>query len=240
MSIVIQTVRTNLVFADGENTWRWYDAIGPGVTKQLETFATWPVDDTTGYPREWRVTAKGAGSAFTFADTLNGELLITTAGAEDDGINMQLGGVAGECVLLDSSSSVYCGIRLKISDAPQSDLFFGLGVTDTGWSNGITDGAYFRKIDGTSNLEFVWEKNSLETAVVIGTIEADTYYTLEFYFDGSVLYVYVDGAAVAKRQLGRHTFPSDELLRLTLEALTGSTKSIIFNISWIRMIQVRA
>ena len=239
MTVTPQAVRNNLVFADSDNTWRWYDAIGPGVSKHLETFVTWPVDDTTGYPSEWTVLAKGAGNTLALTDTLSGELLITTAGADNNGANMQLGGADGECVMLDSSSTVYCGIRLKTDEAQQSDIFFGLGVTDEDWSGGITDGVYFRKVDGTTNLEFVWEKDSLETAPVIGTMEADTYYTLEFYFDGSVLYVYVDGVEVAKRERTRHTFPDDELLRLALEALTGSAKSITFNVSWICMIQVR-
>ena len=49
--------------------------------------------------------------------------------------------------------------RFKLSDATQSDALVGLAITDTTAIDGVTDGIFFTKDDGDTNLDFVVEKD---------------------------------------------------------------------------------
>lgn len=242
MSVDFYPINDALVLRDSTVTSRLYDAWGSGVVKHLEDFATWAVDDTTGDPTEWNLTiteAGGGANAMVITDRAGGALLITTDAFEDDGVNMQLGQTAGESVLLDDSYPLYCGIRFAINDVDQTDLYFGVGVTDTDWSDGITDGIYFRSVDASAVINFVTEKNSVESVVAAATLVDDTYITLEFYFDGTTIFAYVNGTQVASQLATAATFPDDTELRLTLEFLTGEAIANTLTVEWLRMIHIR-
>lgn len=191
--MTIETIAAHraLVFRDTVNTFRWYNAIGHGVTKYLNDFATLMSDDTTGDATEWMVTITEAGgggdSTHVITDLAGGALLMTSDNQAVDGINMQLGAAAGECISLSSNQYLYFGTELAINDVDQTVIFAGVGVTDTDWSGGITDGIYFRSIDETAALEFVTEKNSVELSAAVATLVDDTHIRLEFLFDGDVL-----------------------------------------------------
>jgi len=190
MSVDMVTINSALVFRDSSIAARLYDAVGSGVVKHEENFAAWPVDDTTGDPTEWEktITEAGAGNTTTvITDKAGGALLITCAANEDDGVNLQLGQAAGESVKLDGAYPLYCGIRLAVNDADQTDLFFGVGVTDTDWSGGITDGVYFASPDASGAVNFITEKNSVESSVAVATLVDDTFVTPEFYYDGATV-----------------------------------------------------
>ena len=242
MSVDMVTINNALVFRDSALPFRIYDAIGDGVVKHEENFAAWPKDDTTGDPTEWVATMKEAGTGVTttvITDRAGGALLITTAAGENDGVNMQLGQAAGESVKLEGSYPLYCGIRLAINDADQTDLFFGVGVTDTDWSGGLTDGMYFASEDATAVLSFVTEKNSVASTTAVGTLVDDTFLTMEFWFDGTSVYSYVNGVQVASMAASAATFPNDEELRLTLEFLTGEGTANTCTVEWLRMVHIR-
>jgi hypothetical protein len=242
MGVDIVSINDALAFRDSSLSWRLYDAVGSGVVKHIESFAAWPVDDTTGDPTEWTPTITEAGAGDTtmvITDKAGGALLITCAANEDDGVNLQLGQVAGESVKLDGSYPLYCGIRLAVNDADQVDLFFGVGVTDTDWSGGITDGVYFSSVDESAVVNFVTEKNSVESSAAVATLVDDTFITLEFYFDGASVYSYVNGVLASSQASGAATFPDDEELRLTLEFLTGEATANTCTVEWLRMIHVR-
>ena len=241
MSVDIVSINDALAFRDSSLPWRIYDAVGSGVVKHEENFAAWPVDDTTGDPTEWTptITEAGADTTTVITDKAGGALLITCAGNEDDGVNLQLGQVAGESVKLDGSYPLYCGIRLAVNDADQVDLFFGVGVTDTDWSGGITDGVYFSSVDESAAVNFVTEKNSVESAVAVATLVDDAFITLEFYYDGATIYAYVNGVEAASIAAGSATFPDDEELRLTLEFLSGEATANTCTVEWLRMVHIR-
>lgn len=242
MTVELHAVNNALVLRDNIYTWRWYDAFGSGVVKYLQEFATLPSDDTTGDATEWELTITEAGAGDTthvVTDRAGGALLITSAGNENDGINMQLGAVAGESVKLDGNYPLYCGIKFAINDVDQTDIFFGVGVTNTDWSGGLTDGLYFRSEDASAVVYLVAEKNSVESVVTAATLADDTYIILEFLFDGSTVYAYADGALQGSIANSSTSFPNDEELRLTLEFLTGEATANTCTVEWLRMIHIR-
>lgn len=177
----------------------------------------------------------GAGeSTVTLADASGGAMVITTDDAENDGVNVQLKGESFG--FSTSQAATYFGARFKISDATQSDFIAGLCITDTTLLGGMTDGVYFRKVDGSTAAEFVTEKDSSETATAaVLTVVADTYYIVEFYFDGSSIEAFVDGTKVAQHTL---TIPDDELLTPSFHFLSGEAAAKTMTVDWVRAIQV--
>lgn len=241
MTVEMVNVQKALVFRDAEYTHRWYDAIGPGVVKYLNEFATLPSDDTTGDATEWELTITEAGAGDTthvVTDLEGGALLITCAANENDGISMQLGAAAGENIALTAGQSMYFGIEFAINDVDQTDCLFGATVTDTDTLGAVTDGLYFRSVDESAVLNFVTEKNSVESATAVATLVDATYIVAEFLFDGATVSAYINGGLIGSTANSAATFPDDELLRLTLEFLTGEAVANTCTIKWLRMIHL--
>lgn len=232
-----------LVIRDKDNTFRWYDAAGLNVAKYVTSFNSLPADDTTTDPTEFVNTPVevGAGtSTAVMADVAGGALLITTAGNEDDGYSMQLGNPnSGEWLSLAAEYPTYFGIQFAINDVDQTDVFLGAAVTDTALLGGVTDGIFFRSVDGSAVLNFVLEKDSVETSTAVATLADDTYITAEFYYTGSNVQVYIDGTLVTTIADSDTNFPNDELLRLSMEFLTGEAVANTCTIKWVRLIQVQ-
>ena len=235
-----------LVFYQSNYGQRWLDVIGPSVVKVKEEFqqGDWAVaaGDATGINREgWLLTFVEVGAGGQLASLVGGadggELLITTAGNEDDGINMQ---VVGECFnpSLTTDYPFYFGIRFKVSEATQSDFVAGLCITDTSLTTAVTDGVYFRKADASTAVSAVIEKDNGETTVAAWTCAAGTYVTAEILFNGANVDFYVDGVALARQVMTN--FPDDEYLTPSFEFLNGSANSRTINIDWIRAFQIQA
>ena len=173
-------------------------------------------------PAGWTTTVVEAGSGTTEwapSDTERGASTITCAANEDDGGSYQL---LGESILLDSGNSFYFRCKFSINDVDQSDFFLGAAITDTAILAGVTDRIGFQSVDGDAGVDFLVEKDSTETLTEdVGTLADDTDIDLEFVWDGanSSLYTYVDGAAVTST--ATTNLPNDELLRLSVEFLTG-------------------
>ena len=241
MSTLTKTVNNAVVFYDSVYAHRWYDAIGPSVAKYIQQFLTLPSDDTTGDATEWELTITEVGGATTHVvtDAAGGALLITGAGNEDDGITMQLGAAAGENVDLSSVYPLYCCLKFAINDVDQTDLLFGVTVTDVDPLGAVTDGLYFRSIDESAVLSFVAEKDSVESVVGSQTMVDGTTYTAEFLFEGTTVRAYIDGLELGSVSSNSPTFPNDELMRLTLQFLSGEAEANTLTIYEMRMIHLR-
>lgn len=228
-------VHGNLVFHEGH---RWLDAIGPDVCKVLEDFVGTPFA-SADTPAAWTVTLVEAGageSTVALTDGAGGLLLITTDAAENDGVNMQ---VTKEAFKLASGKPCYFGAKFMISDATESDFIVGLCITDTTLLGGLTDGVYFRKVDGATDVKFVIEKDSAETeSAALLTAVKDTYMTLEFFFDGTNIDAYVNG--VLQTRLAMTNLPDDEELTPSIAFLTGAAAAKTMTVDWIRAIQINA
>ena len=225
---------------------RWLDAFGRGVVKYLQEFVYLAVDDQTHDPLDFTntilETGGGGDSTAVVTDLPGGALLMTTDNAENDGYKMQLGhghGGAGENVDLSSTFPTYFGIKFAINDVDQTDCLFGVCITDTACIDAVSDGIYFRSVDGTGVLNFVLEKNNAENATAAATMTDDAYVTAEFYSDGTNIKAYQDGALVTTIACSHASFPNDELLRLTMEFLTGENTANTCTIKWVRLIHLR-
>jgi hypothetical protein len=228
----------NLLFYDSHRK-RILDAIGPDVIKYLEDFVGGPGADAV-FDNFWTVTrveAGGGESTIAKSDGAGGVAQISTDLNENDGINMQLLGESFKLITTAGSQSiVYFGIRLKLGEATQSDLFAGLAITDTDILGGVTDAIGFTKVDGSTSVKTTLQKDSTET-LSASVLTADTsYHILEFYFDGSKVEFFVDGVSVGVPAVTN--LPNDEELRPSVHFLSGSAGAKTLDIDWIRVVQV--
>jgi len=235
--VIGQRIQGNLVYIDrAAHLKRLIDAIGPDVIKYVDDFVGGPGIDTA-FDSDWTVTRVEAGageSTVTRIDGVGGVLRLTTDANEDDGINMQQ---IGEAFKLTAGALVYFGIRLKLSEATQSDFFAGLAITDTDILGGVTDRIGFEKLDGSTAIKAMLEKDSTET-LTASLATADTNYRiLEFLLDeaGAVEF-FIDGVSVATPAVTN--LPNDEELRVSLQFLAGATTAKTMDVDWVRCIQI--
>jgi len=238
MGVTQEAIHNALVFRDSVYSHRWYDAIGGPVTKYVQDFQGYPVDNTTFAPTEFVRTIVGASTSVP-TDIAGGAMLLTTAGAEDDGVKLQLGSTAGESITFAGQYPCYFGCSFAISDVDQSDVLVGVCVTDTACLDAVTDGIYFRSIDESALLYFVTEHGSVEGVTAVATLQDAAYITVEWYFDGTTVYHYVNGVATGSVAATDATFPHDQLMRLTIEFLTGAAATPTCTIRWVRLIQIQ-
>ena len=85
-------------------------------------------------------------------------LLLTNAAGDNDLDFLQLKGEAFKLSTIRKHTSS----RFKVSDATQSDFVMGLQITDT-TPLATTDGVFFIKDDGDTNLDSIVEKDSTST-----------------------------------------------------------------------------
>ncbi|MCP4536254.1 MAG: hypothetical protein GY832_03835 [Chloroflexi bacterium] len=226
----------NLIFYD-TYPYRWVDAVGVDITKDILNTVNLPVDNTTGDPTAYTMTVVEVGAGTTTAALSDGALLITTAANEDDGINLQL---TAEAFDFATNNLVYFGINFQVSDATQSDTIVGVCITDTTLPGGMTDGIYFECLDGSTDINFVLEKDSTETtsAAAVGTLADATDITLEFRFDGTNVDSFVNG--VKQTRLAVTNLPNDEQLTPSIAFLAGEAVAKTMTVNWMRTIQVNA
>jgi hypothetical protein len=218
------TIHNHLVLRDNLLTHRWYDAWGPSVVKYLLNPAAIPTDNTTGMPTEFTNTLVNA-STFTVTDVAGGAVLLTTAAANNDGVKLQLGAElagSGENVSFAADYPTYFGIQFAIDDATNTDILAGFCVTDTTCLDGVDTAMYFRSIDTDPTLYFVLEQDTNESATAVATLANATNIHCEFLYSAHNVYVYVNDVLTATIADTDANFPNDELMRLTLEFLTGA------------------
>jgi hypothetical protein len=237
------TVNGNTVFTDDSLTHRWLDAIGPDVCKFVEEFVNVPFsadDQMAG----WLATLIEAGadeSTVTMvAGSPGGEVIFKTDENDNDGINAQ---VLGEAFYLGSRYPTYFGTRFKVADADQTDVMIGLCITNATALANLRDGLYFRLVDESTTLQFVAEKDLLETVLGIATLTDGGYVTAEYLYLNNLITVYVNGVQVAQITDADPNFPDNEYLTPTIAILAGAAAAgtgKTLTVDWIRCIQVQA
>ena len=239
MTVELVTIGDSLVARSVEYPFRWYDAWGTNVAKYVQEFHGYPVDNTTFLPTDFVTTLVGASTAVP-TDIQGGAMLITAAGAEDDGVTIQLGSTAGESLSFALRYPTYFGVVLQISDADQTDFLAGVTVTDVDPIGAVTDGFYFRSVDETAVVNFVLEDDSLETVTAVNTMTDATDVRLEFTYsaDGNVR-AYVNSVLMATIADTVANFCNDELLRLTFQFLDGEAIGNTCTLKYLAVIQVQ-
>jgi hypothetical protein len=236
-------VRSNLVWYNGQT---WLDAIGPNVCKFEDHFVDSALNlaaaggaSTIVGPYVLTNVEAGAGDtvATMIADALGGWLRITTDAAENDGLNIQ---VIGEAFTFTADYPCYFGCRFRLNtDATQNDILVGLCITDTDLLGGMTEGVYFRKVDGSTTMSFVLEEASTETVTAFGALAPDTWYTVEFYWDGATMKWWVNGVQQTSPVLTNLPNAAGVYLTPSIHFLTGEAVAKTADIDWIRAIQIQ-
>ena len=236
MSVKSRYIRGNLAFYDTHRM-RLVDAFGPDVVKwqanaqhAQDTAATGT--QPSGYVTTLVEAGAGGDSDVEASDEVGFVWEIVTDNADNDGVNIQLNGEAFRLGARD----VYFGIKLRADEATQDDFLVGLCISDTDLLGGMTDGVYFEKLDAGTGISTVTEKDSTETqSDDEGTFAADTDVTLEFYWDGTAVYFFVNGVEV-----GRVTanVPDDEELTPSIHFLTGEAVAHRMKVAWARAISI--
>jgi hypothetical protein len=241
MSTEVVAIRSALAARDVEYPHRLYDAWGPGVSKYVTDFTSLPADDATTDPTEFAVTVVeiGGTSSAVLADVSGGALLFTCAGNEDDGYSMQLGNAnTGEWVDFSNPCVCYFGIQFQVNDADQTEVFFGTAVTDTALLGGVTDAMCFRTTDESATLNFVLEQDSVETVTAVATLTDAADVTAEWYLDETNVTIYINGSQAAQVARTDANFPDDELMRFSMEVLSGEATANTCQVRWARLIQI--
>jgi hypothetical protein len=229
----ITPIGRSIVLQDTVYSHRWYDAIGPACQKVLAEFVR-PYYLAASNIGGWTTTLVNASTHALVAGALGGNLLITTAALENDGAQLQ---VSAASFLPLAANRIYFGCKFQVSAATESDFLVGLTVVDTTAIGGVTDGIYFRKIDGTAVCNFVIEGNAgTETETAALTVVAATDYILEWIWDGTYIQFYVDGVLGGAPVLTN--IPTANYLTPTIAYLTGAAAAITMTVDWLRCIQI--
>lgn len=180
---------------------------------------------TSGVTTMWTETVIGTGTALTTGANDGGWLVLLNSAADNDGYQLQK---LPNSFLLTAGKRAIFKSRFKISDAVQSDLLVGLAVSDTTLlgaigGDGVTDGIFFQKDDGSAVLTAYCQKNTTtgQTSVATTTMVSDTFITVGWYYNGvDAVDIYLADAKVATLD-GTATYLPDIILTPSIALLNG-------------------
>ena len=183
---------------------------------------------------DWTVTESDAGATQALADEDGGVLLLTNTATDDDLVALQK---VGESFKFETGKKLYFKAKFKVSDATESDLVFGLQITDT-TPLAVTDGVYFAKADGSTALSFnVVKDSTATTASSILTVADATYITVGFVYDGVDKIEYYGSTSSANpTYLGKSVttnLPDDEELTISFALQNGEAVAKTMSIDYI-------
>lgn len=217
--------------AAGEPT---FDLGFPDPTKWISYFN----DFHTYTVGDWTITTTeaGAGSATeALTDSQGGALLITNDAADNDNDFFQL---VKESFKFVAGKKTIFKMRFKTNDATETDIVLGLQITDTS-PLAVSDGVYFQKDDGDTNIDFHVTKNSTSTsATAIATLANDTFVTLAFCYDGlSAVHYYVNDVRIG--QLATTNLVDDEELTVSFGIQNGAAAAKTMTVDYVFAAQER-
>lgn len=178
---------------------------------------------------DWTVTEVGvATQALTDAD--GGVLLVTNAAADNDSSSSQK---VGESFTLETGKKLFFKSRLAVSDATLSDVLVGLLITDTAPFD-VTDGIFFLKSEGSAEVGFFAEKDSVqESAAGVVSMEDATMIELSFLWDGvDRLYYGADGNVLGYIEPDA-SLPDDEVLTVSFAVRNGEAVAKTLSVDYL-------
>ncbi len=219
---------------------RWVDAIGTDVIKYTQDFASLDSDTPGLIPTEWTEFPVGASTA-RINTAAGGELIITTGVNNLDSVNLQ---VKGQAFYLEDTMPLYFGIRIKIDEATDAELYIGISVTDTDLTGGVTDAIFFQKLDTETGVTAVTTDGAATETDDCAVMDTD-YHIYEFVCDGNfttaytsgTVKFYIDGVLVATHTTTAN-ISTDTTMTPTIE-FTSGTGAVTATVDWIRVIQLR-
>ncbi len=183
---------------------------------------------------DWTVTETQAGATQALANVDGGVLLLTNSAADNDLNALQK---VGESFKFEAGKKLFFKARFAVSDATESDFIIGLQITDS-TPLAVTDGVYFRKDDGDTDLDFVVVKDSTaSTATAIATVANNTYLTVGFYYNGVNEIIYAastnNNNPTILGKLAVTNLPDDEELTISFGIQNGEAVAKTMSIDYI-------
>jgi len=238
--IQTKTIRNALVYYDDRYPNRIIDAIGSNVVK-WELPVGVPKDDTTNDPSGLVINETGTNTVLS-STTAGDRLIITTGASEYNGVNLQ---VHGSAFKIEAGKPCYFGARVSMENGVgKGDYLVGLCEVDTallatGTAHALAvadDGLYFHQLQAATAWTFVNELGGTEGAIASGVTTGDaTKHDLEFWYDGTTLYVYVDGTEIGSVTAGL----ADQALTPSINVRAGDDGAEIMYVEWMKAIQIR-
>jgi len=189
----------------------------------------------------WDETVAAGGGTCALTDMVNGVLLLSTGQTENDAIELAK---PFEAFMCEDCYPLYAEIRFKISEAIQSDFWFGL-VIGQGWFGTPADAIIFESVDGDASIRFITRTGAAQTLIDTGIDLADnTWIRLGFHWDGdgTVRYfVIADGNAPQTiLAAGAHTthIPTTEL-QPGFGIRSGADGAQLLYIDYVKCVQLR-
>lgn len=207
--------------------------------RAAHAFATYFDDFFKYVVADYTLTTVEAGAGAATEALLAGPgglLLVTNDNADNDADWFQ---VPTEQFKYVAGKKLQFVMRFKLSRI-DGDFMAGLYITDTDPIGGVSDGIYFRKLAAEAGLSLIVEKDAAESAaVVITTLAADTWYEVEFYYDGvdDKVKAYVGG--VGSGSVINTNAPNDEDLALSFGFQNGSANASTLTVDYIGARQER-
>lgn len=191
---------------------------------------------------DWVVTEQGTATQALAADEDNGALLVTNAAADNDSSESQ--STEANWVIIKGRKSGFAA-RFKVNGSDTIDLILGICIPDTTLIDGLTDGIYFRIVDGSADLTLVAEKNSNETIVTgLATMVSGTYVEVGFHFDGqSTITAFTraaDGDVWIKKGSITVNLPDDENLAISYALQNGEAVAKTLTLDYLDVRQERS
>ena len=197
---------------------------------------------------DWVITEIGAGGTEAITDENGGVLLITSDALDNDGVQLQK---VGESFLPASGKQLFFKTRFTTAKITQSDWLIGLAVLDTTLlgavgGDGVTDGMFFAKEDGDTNIDFHCQKDTttgqIDATAIAVQPTAGTYVTLAFYFDGErYIKLFVDDVHVSTVDLTATlaTYLPDTELTVSVAYINGEAGATTLSLDYLFVAQER-
>lgn len=192
-------------------------AINPDYFTYIDDFLGVAVDTTN----DWTVVKDTGASVAIVADTVGGELTLTsTATTDNDGASIQ----KNETFSVDASKNLFFQTRLKNNDADQTDICVGLTVnfaTNPEAMLTAADRIVFQVDDGDASINCITEKDGTATTTDSGIdLADDTYIKLGIAVEGTgSVKFYINDQLVATHTTN---IPDDENLTIAAMSVSGS------------------
>lgn len=183
----------------------------------LDDFALVGIDTS----HAWTVVKDASATVAIVADTVGGELSLTSAATTDnDGASIQ----GNEVFAVTSGKRIYFQTRVKCNDADQTDICLGLTpnfTTNPEAMLAATDRIVFQIDDESASILCKTEKDGVETSTDSGVDLVDnTYVVLAFAVNNNTsVSFYINGALVATHSTN---IPDDENLAIGAMSVSGS------------------
>jgi hypothetical protein len=201
-------------------------------------FHTYFNDFDTYLASDWTVTNVGTTPTQALTAGLGGWLLLTMAATDDSSSFLQLKTATFQPT---ANKRLFFKARFKVSDATQSDLQLGLIITDTTPLD-ATDGIYFQKDDGDTQLDVYVRKDATTGSTSISnvaTVADDTFMTLGFEYDGvQTVLAFVNGVVVGRLDASS-TYLPDTLLNVSFGVQNGEAVAKTMTMDYIFAAQER-